>query len=97
MEDRLLPKQQIPLLHIADMVQWKGKSQYNWFQQCCRSWQNDTNCSKVCLLKPFPSVDIATRQWWFEIGVFLLLDGLPSKADEPQIPGLLPNSVEIRT
>ena len=27
------------------------------------------------LLKPFPSVDIATRQWRFEIRVFLLLDG----------------------
>ena len=33
MEDRLLPKQQIPPLHVAEMVQWKGKSQYNWFQQ----------------------------------------------------------------
>ena len=25
MEYRLLPKQQIPPLHIAEMVQWKGK------------------------------------------------------------------------
>ena len=29
MEDRLLTKQQIPRLHIAEIVQWKGKSQYN--------------------------------------------------------------------
>ena len=29
MEDRLLPKQQIPPLHVAEMVQWKGKSNFH--------------------------------------------------------------------
>ena len=42
MEDRLLPKEKIPPLHITEVVQWKGKSQYNWFQWCCRSCQSVT-------------------------------------------------------
>ena len=33
-------------------------------------------------LKPFPWLDVATRQWRFEIGVFLLLDELPFQANE---------------
>ena len=38
------------------------------------------------LLKPFPWLDVATRQWWFEIGVFLLLDWLPFQANELHLP-----------
>lgn len=33
-------------------------------------------------------MDIATRQWRFEIRVFLLLDELPSKANESHLPSL---------
>ena len=36
-------------------------------------------------------MDIATRHWRFEIGVFLLLNGLPSKANESHLPGCLPH------
>ena len=32
-------------------------------------------------------MDRATRQWRFEIRVFLLLDELPSKANESHLPG----------
>ena len=39
-------------------------------------------------------MDIATRQWRFKIRVFLLLDGLPSRADESHLPGLLSHGME---
>ena len=40
-------------------------------------------------------MDIATGKWRFETRVFLLLDGLPSKADKPYLRRLLPNSAKI--
>ena len=41
-------------------------------------------------------MDIATRQWRFEIGVFLLLDGLPSMANEPHLPGKSTNELKSK-
>ena len=38
------------------------------------------------LLKPFPWLDVAARQQWFEIRVFPLLDGLPFQANKLHLP-----------
>ena len=38
------------------------------------------------LLKPFPWLDVATRQWRFEIRVFHLLGEQPSQANDLHLP-----------
>ena len=38
MEDKLLPMQQVPPLHVADVIQEKGKSPYSLVRRSC---QND--------------------------------------------------------
>lgn len=100
MEKKLLPMQQILPLHVVEMIYWKGRSQYTWFQRRCRSCQKVAEISselpsglqlRICpqglLSKPFLRSGMTTRQWRFKIRVFLPLDGVPTKVDEPHLPG----------
>ena len=41
--------QQVPPLHVAEVIQWKGKSQYTWRQRRRRSCQNELKTTTNCL------------------------------------------------
>lgn len=49
-----------PPLHVAEIVQWKGKRQYAWFQRRRRSCQNEAEVyNKTALRAPAP--DFSSR------------------------------------
>lgn len=91
MEEEVLPKQQIYIipLNVAEMVQWKGMvpTPPQDLAEC--SWEHQrtalgTSKSRYVhawglLPKPYLRAGISTRQWRFEIRVFLpLLSFRPS-------------------
>ena len=60
MEDGLLPMQQIPPLHVTEMIQSESNSQYGWLQQRRSSCQDVTVYSRR-LPVGTPAPDLSSR------------------------------------
>lgn len=65
---------------------FKGRLELAWLQELLKAQCWHWIFPQGWILKPFPCLDMATRQYMFEAGVFLFLYLWPSLSGKPDLP-----------